>query len=59
MGCTLAASTLASGCREVVELVKGGGGKEESTIIGFGGRVPSWMAALTLSSHSRRNISRM
>ena len=29
----------------IIDLVKEGGGKEESTIIGFGGKVPSWMAA--------------
>lgn len=46
LGCILAATTLAPGGREVVDLVKEGGGKEESTLIGFGGKVPSWMAAL-------------
>ncbi|MBI4331503.1 MAG: MmgE/PrpD family protein [Chloroflexi bacterium] len=46
LGCALAATTLAPGCREVADLVKEGGGKEESTIIGYGGKVPSWMAAL-------------
>ncbi|MBI4331718.1 MAG: MmgE/PrpD family protein [Chloroflexi bacterium] len=46
LGTAVAATSLAPGCREVVELVKEGGGKEESTIIGFGGRAPSWMAAL-------------
>ncbi|MBI4330284.1 MAG: MmgE/PrpD family protein [Chloroflexi bacterium] len=45
IGLALAASTLAPGCREVAELIKDGGGKEESTILGFGGKVPSWMAA--------------
>ncbi len=45
LGCALAATTLAPGYAKLVELVKEGGGKEESSIIGFGGRVPSWMAA--------------
>ncbi|MBI4333601.1 MAG: MmgE/PrpD family protein [Chloroflexi bacterium] len=46
LGVTTAASTLGRGCREVVECVKEGGGKEESTILGFGGKAPSYMAAL-------------
>lgn len=46
LGTTLAATTLGTGCKEVVDLVKEGAGKRESTIVGFGGRVPSWMAAL-------------
>lgn len=50
LGTTLAASSLAPGCREVVELVKEGGGKAESTIVGFGGKVPAWMAALANST---------
>ncbi|MBI4330216.1 MAG: MmgE/PrpD family protein [Chloroflexi bacterium] len=51
LGNALAASTLGpAGCRQVVELVKEGGGKEESTIVGFGGRAPSWMAALVNST---------
>jgi len=46
IGVTLAATTLGeNGVKEIVDFVKEGGGKEESTILGFGGRVPSWMAA--------------
>ncbi len=45
LGNAIAAATLDHGCRGVVEFVKEGGGKPESTIIGFGGKVPSWMAA--------------
>lgn len=45
LGVALAATTLAPGCREVVDLVVEGAGKEESTILGFGGKAPSWMAA--------------
>lgn len=45
-GVILAASTLGeNSVKEIVELVKEDGGKEESTIIGFGGKVVSWMAA--------------
>jgi 2-methylcitrate dehydratase PrpD len=45
LGTTMAAGTAAQGCKEVVELVKEGEGNPESTIIGFGTKVPSWMAA--------------
>ncbi|MFC1871109.1 MmgE/PrpD family protein [Chloroflexota bacterium] len=46
IGVILAASTLGEqGVKEAIELVKDGGGKEESTVLGFGGKVPSWMAA--------------
>lgn len=46
IGVILAASTLGEcGVKEIIELVKEGGGKEESIILGFGGKVPSWMAA--------------
>jgi 2-methylcitrate dehydratase PrpD len=41
----LAGSTAESACKEIVELVKEGGGKEESNIIAYGGKVPAWMAA--------------
>ncbi len=46
LGVSLAASTRDPWCREVAEFVKEGGGKEEASIIAFGGKVPSWMAAL-------------
>ncbi|MBI4331913.1 MAG: MmgE/PrpD family protein [Chloroflexi bacterium] len=45
LGTTLAATTLDHGCRQIVEFVKESAGKEEATILGFGGKVPSWMAA--------------
>ena len=45
LGVALAASGLAPVCKKVVELTKEIGGKEESTIIGYGGKVPSYMAA--------------
>ncbi|MBI5968026.1 MAG: MmgE/PrpD family protein [Deltaproteobacteria bacterium] len=45
VGTTLAGN-LAPGCPEVVSLVKEWGGAEESTIIGYGRKVPSPFAAL-------------
>ncbi len=45
LGVTIAASSLDPSAKEIVDLVKEGGGKEESTILGFGGKVPCWMAA--------------
>jgi 2-methylcitrate dehydratase PrpD len=45
LGVTIAASTLDPMAKEIVDLVKEGGGKEESTILSFGGQVPCWMAA--------------
>jgi 2-methylcitrate dehydratase PrpD len=45
LGVIVAASTLAQGCREIVEIVKEGGGKKESTIIGYGVKAPCWMTA--------------
>ena len=47
LGVILAASTLGeSGVKEIVELAGEGGGREESTILGFGRKVPVLMAAL-------------
>lgn len=45
IGVMLGATTLEKAVLPVIELVKEGGGKEESTIIGFGGKVPCWNAA--------------
>jgi len=45
LGVLVAGSGLEPGCRRVVELVKGGGGREESSILVFGGKVPTQMAA--------------
>lgn len=45
LGTTLAATTLGAGCRELVEVVRSMGGSPESTIIGFGDRVPAAHAA--------------
>lgn len=47
IGVILAASTLGeSGVKGIVNLVKQGGGRAESTILGFGGKTVSWMAGL-------------
>lgn len=53
LGITIAASTQGVGPRELVELVRDGGGKKESTILGYGDRVPSWMAALANGAMAR------
>ena len=45
LGVIVAASGTVPGIPEMVELAKETGGREESTIVGFGGRVPAWMAA--------------
>jgi 2-methylcitrate dehydratase PrpD len=46
IGTALAAGTLGEGCSELVALVRNQGGVPESTIIGFGDRVPAVMASL-------------
>ena len=45
VGVTMAASTLDPMAGEIIDLVKEGGGKEESSVLAFGGKVPCWMAA--------------
>ena len=45
LGVLVAGSGLESGCREVAELVKGAGGRGDSSILVFGGKVPAHMAA--------------
>lgn len=47
---TVAGSSVGLGCREIVELVKESGGREEATILGYGGKVPAWMAAFANGS---------
>jgi len=46
VGVCLAASGQEPAARAVVDLARESGGREESTILGFGGRVPAMMAAL-------------
>src|SRR5438067_11968565 len=46
LGTTLAASTLGAGCGELVAVVQRGGGAPDSTLLGFGTKVPAPMAAL-------------
>lgn len=50
IGVILAAGTLGEGCLAFVNLAKQGGGKEESTVIGFSTKVPSYMAAFANGS---------
>lgn len=45
LGVAVAASGIVPELKGLVDLIKEAGGKEESTIWGFGGRVPAWMAA--------------
>jgi 2-methylcitrate dehydratase PrpD len=45
LGVSIGASTITPGIPELIRLIKDAGGKEESTILGFGGRVPAMMAA--------------
>jgi len=46
LGTTLAANTLGEGVKELVRVVRSAGGSPESTLIGFGEKVPAVMAAL-------------
>jgi len=52
LGVILAASTLGEGCKPFINLAIAGGGKKESTIIGFDAKVPSYMAAFANGSMS-------
>lgn len=53
LGVTLGATGTSAGLRELSTLILEAGGAKESTILGFGGRVPAWMAAFVngASSH--------
>lgn len=46
LGVMIAGSTLGSKCLDVIQMVQDKGGKEEATIIGFGGKVPAESAAV-------------
>ena len=51
LGVMMAASGVgAAGCKEIASLVKEAGGKGESTVVGFGYKVPCWMAAFVNGS---------
>ena len=50
LGVMLPSSTLEKGCIALEEIAREGGGKTESTLIGFGGKVPCWMAAFVNGS---------
>src|SRR5918997_4302753 len=47
LGVILAASGMEPAVRAVINIVKESGGKPECTILGFGGRAPAMMAALS------------
>ncbi|MBN2062229.1 MAG: MmgE/PrpD family protein [Deltaproteobacteria bacterium] len=50
LGVMLPSSRFEKSCKALEEIAKEGGGKEESTLIGFGGKVPCWMAAFVNGS---------
>ncbi len=50
LGVTVAASTLGQGCKEIVDLVKNSHASGQSSILGYGGRVPSWLAGFANGS---------
>lgn len=50
LGVMFPPTTLVNTCLSVYELIKEAGGKPESTIIGFGGKVPCWEAAFVNGS---------
>jgi 2-methylcitrate dehydratase PrpD len=50
LGVMLPPSRFEKGCKILEEIAREGGGKEESTLIGFGGKVPCWMAAFVNGS---------
>jgi 2-methylcitrate dehydratase PrpD len=50
IGVMLAASTIGDGVKEIIKLIVEAGGKEESSIINAGKKVPCWMAALANGS---------
>jgi len=52
LGAIIAATTLAPECQPFVSMALSAGGKEESTIVGFDARCPSFMAAFANGSFS-------
>ena len=50
LGVIAGASTMGEGSKEIVNLLKESGAKGKSTIIGYGGRLPSWMAGFANGS---------
>lgn len=45
LGVMLPPTTLEKSCVSIYELFREAGGREESTLMGFGGKAPSWVAA--------------
>lgn len=50
LGVMMPPTTLDGSCIALAEMVQEAGGKEESTLIGFGGKAPCWMAAFVNGS---------
>lgn len=50
LGVMFPPSTLEKGCQVFYEIAKEGNGSPESTLIGFGGKAPCWMAAFVNGS---------
>jgi 2-methylcitrate dehydratase PrpD len=50
LGVMFPPSTLEKGCIALEGIAKEAGGQEESTLVGFGGKVPCWMAAFVNGS---------
>jgi 2-methylcitrate dehydratase PrpD len=50
LGVMFPPTTLVNTCNSIYELVRDAGGKPESTLIGFGGKVPCWEAAFVNGS---------
>jgi 2-methylcitrate dehydratase PrpD len=50
LGVMLPPTTLEKSCLSLFELMKEAGGKKESTIVGFGGKAPCWIAAFVNGS---------
>lgn len=53
LGVTAAASTQGIGHKALSDMVKRAGGASEASVIGFGGRVPVWLAALANGAMAR------
>lgn len=53
LGVTVAASTRGIGHQQLDRMIRHTGGLAESSVIGFGGRVPTWLAALANGAMAR------
>lgn len=53
VGVTVAASTRGIGHQSLIRMIRQTGGLPESSVMGFGGRVPTWLAALANGAMAR------